>query len=186
MPPLVRIMAFKRPTKPSQAVQKWLCGILTNSRRSAVLRQSTLWYFLVRTLLPKMLQAQKSNGLRSRDFGGHCAVEMKRGTSFLSPSWLTRAECGAAEFSWNGYGLRPKCLSAQGFHTVLKAFFRLYLAFITTWRSMKMSGGQPSAVTATHIITIGSAWVLLTNRRCKFSADLWPLSCKRSNSLFSV
>ena len=32
----------------------------------------------------------------------NCAVEMKRGTSFLSHSWLTRAECGSAE-SRQGY-----------------------------------------------------------------------------------
>ena len=40
--------------KPSQAALKWLCGILVHSRRIAVLRWSTLWYFLMRTLLSKM------------------------------------------------------------------------------------------------------------------------------------
>ena len=42
----------------------------------------TLVFFLVRTSLFKMLKAQKSNGLRSGDFAGHCAVKMKRGSSF--------------------------------------------------------------------------------------------------------
>ena len=84
----------------------------------------TLVFFLVRTLLSKMPQAQKSNGLRSEDFGGHCAAEIKRGTFFLSHSWLTCAECGGAEICWNVHSLRPKCLSAQGFNTVFKTFSR--------------------------------------------------------------
>ena len=37
-----------------------------------------LWYFLVRTLLSKMIQLQKCNALRSGDIGFQCAVEMKR------------------------------------------------------------------------------------------------------------
>ena len=45
--------------------------------------------FFSQKLTLKIPQAQKSNALRSGDFGGHCAVEMKRGTSFLSHSWLT-------------------------------------------------------------------------------------------------
>ena len=80
--------------------------------------------FLVRILLSKMPQAQKSNGLRSGDIGGHCAVEVKRGTSFLSHSSLTRAECGGAKSYGNIHGLRLKCLSTQGFNTVFKTFSR--------------------------------------------------------------
>ena len=43
-------MAFKRPTKPSQAARKWLCGILADFQRSAVLWWSTLWYFFSENL----------------------------------------------------------------------------------------------------------------------------------------
>ena len=77
---------------------------------------------------------------------------------------------------------------------------------------MNTSGQRPSACKAVHNITIGGVWVLMANRRCKFSADLfgkwtpsfcsftnfliwngfssektkfgnWPLSCKRNNFL---
>ena len=110
--------------RPSKAARKWLCGILAHSRLSAVLRWSTLCYFLVRTLLSKMPQTQKSNGLRSEDFGGYCEVEMKRGTSILSHTWLTLANCGGAESYWNVHEMRPKCLSAQDFNTIFKTFSR--------------------------------------------------------------
>ena len=75
---------------------------------------------------------------------------------------------------------------------------------------MITSEEHPSAITAAYTITIVDAWVLVANRRCKFSAHLvgketksfclftnyliWkgfssektkfvPLSCKRNNSL---
>ena len=68
-----------------------------------------------------MPQAQKSNGLRSRDFDGHCAVEMKRVTSFLGHSGLTRAECGGAESCWNVHG--NVCLSLRHFPDNIQHLF---------------------------------------------------------------
>ena len=52
--------------------------------------------------------AQWSNGLALADFAGHCAVEMKRGSSFFKHSWVARAECYGAESCWNVQGLWSK------------------------------------------------------------------------------
>ena len=59
--------------KASQAARKWLCGVL--ARRLEMIY--TLLFF------SENLTAQKSNGLRSGDFGGHCAVKKSVEPLFL-------------------------------------------------------------------------------------------------------
>ena len=46
-----------------------------------------------------------------------------------------------------------------------------------------MNGEWPSAITEVHTITIGGAYILVTNRRCKLSTDLGKLT--RSFYLFT-
>ena len=92
-----------------------------------------------------MPQAQKFNGLRSGDFGGHCAVEMKRGTTFLSHSWLTRADCGGAKSCWNVHDLRLKCLSAQVDEYERVAIFGRY-GDTHHYHRRRMSSGNQSHV----------------------------------------
>ena len=71
------------------------------------------------------LTLPKWNRLKSpTHFGGHCAVEIKRGNCFLNHSCLTHAECSGAQSCWIVHGLRPKCLSSQYFNTVFKTFSR--------------------------------------------------------------
>ena len=111
---------------------------------------NTLVFFRI---LSKMREAEKSNGLRSENFGGHCAVEMKRGTYFLSHSWLTHAECGGAEFV-------DEILVCPGFQ---------YCHIVDNIRHSFWPHGQWIPVgSGDHTITIGGAWVLVANSRCKF------------------
>ena len=141
----------------------------------------TLWYFgpfpakrcleMIDTLvfllsyLSKMPQAQKSNGLRSGDFGGYYVVEMKRGTTFLSHS----------DSCWSA----TEKLACLGINTVFKTFYRQYSAFNLTPRSMNTSGKRPSAPTAAYTITIDGARVLMTNR------SLFNICCIRLHDMFT-
>ena len=72
--------------------------------------------FFSANLASKIRQAQMPNGLATGDFGGHCAVEMKRGTSFFNHSWVAHAECDGVESCWKLQDLWPKYLRAQAFN----------------------------------------------------------------------